>query len=676
MKKAFIFGIPLLALAIGGWSAWQVSRLPPAEDAGWVMMLPGGEPPALHPFLPADEPWRQIQELLHQPLLRLDSQGRVAPALAESWDWHQRLTCWFAGPEALQSAQRRLAELPPSTRQAWELEEVQTEGLALTARFKQPGGIGVDQVLQAVAQDTPAPLTFVRLASQPGLRETVEAFAADPEHAAATVRLWFDSDGTCELVTTRPWLPAREALLAWFRSREQASPQISPFAEVAGLLEPELDFRLGNAGSAVWQDGSPVTAADVAATVRYVRAHRFPVQGLEGFRHIQNIVPLGAHGVRVTYRRSYGAALASWIDFPILPADWIQKQNPADGYSSVPPGAGEWRLQGNADQPLTLVPRETTPGAQGRTLRVVSGAAPLQTRVALATGSVDILWPATGVLDHEPGLDYLPTPPRNRLVILWNVRSSRLSEVPVREALSAGLDRQALAESSGMASVRPAEVLFAPGLWYSPGPSTPAFDLAGASSKLEAAGWIKDVSGVAKKGGQSLEFRLLLATGNPQREALAQALTAQWKKLGALVQVETAAPEALVPDYLARGRFDGVLLGMDYDKSWDLTEFWHSSQVGTGLNFSNLSDPQLDLLLEALVAEFDAGQIPLRARAVQERLLQQQPVLPLLGDLRQMAVRKTRLTEGNALPAGARTTLRSLLQPASAGNLRMRVPNE
>lgn len=676
MTKALLFGIPLLALAIGGWAAWQVSRMPPAEDGGWVMMLPGQELPALHPFLPTEEPERQLLELLHQPLIRVDSQGRLGPALAEHWDWHQRLTCWFAEPEALRSAQSRLAELSPSTRQAWELEEVAAEGLSLIVRFRRPGTIGVEQVLQALAEKTPQPLTFIRLKSQSGLRETMEAFAKSPEHAGATVRLWFDGDGSCEVVTTRPWLPAREALLAWFRAGQQPVPDISPFAEVTGLLEPVLDFRLG-AARAIWQDGSAVTAADVAATVDYVRQQRFPVQGREGFRHIQQISSVGSHGVRVTYRRSYGAALASWIDFPILPQSWIQKQKAGSVSHERPPGAGEWKLQETSSRQLTLVPRDGAGEGEGvSALRVLTAASPLQTQVALATGSLDILWSSPGRLDHEPGIEHLPMPPRNRLLILWNVRSSRLSEAPVREALSIGLDRQALAKTSGMISARPAEVLFAPGLWYSPKPSTPPFDQAVATAKLEAAGWIKDVSGVAKKGGQSLEFKLLIATGNPQREELARALSAQWKKLGALVQIEAAAPEELVSGYLAKGRFDGVLLGLDYDKSWDLTEFWHSSQVEAGLNFSHLSDPQLDLLLEALVAEFDPAQIPARARAVQDRLMQQQPVLPLMGDLRHMGVRKSRLAEQSPPGSADRVTLRTLLLPANAENLRMRLPNE
>lgn len=671
MNRSLIFSIPLVALGVASWAAWQVHRALPARADAVVMMLPG-QIPALNPFLPASEAERQILDLLHEPLIRLDGQGRLAPGLAESWAWHQRVTCWFPTTEALQVAQRKLAEIPPLQRQAWALEEVTTEGLTLILRFAKPGSPGVDEALQALATDALLPLTFLRLDSVPTTRPALEAFAADPDHAAGAVRLWFDEDGTCELVTTRPLLQVRDALATWLRDKGQPVPRMTPLAEVAGLLEPVLDLEL-NAHGHTWPGGAPVTAADVRATVAHAMRLGYPVPGREGFRHIQEIKAQGSSTVRVTYRRSYGAALASWVGFPILPAAWLEKH--PDGSPSPPPGAGDWQVTRQTADHLTLTYRTSGQGGIATRLEALTAMPPLQTRVALATGTLDVVWPnEKSDLGGEAMLDAHPTPPRNRLLVLWNLRSSRLSELPVREALSLGLDRQTLLAKGGQA--RLAEPLFSPGLWYSPPPVASSLDLKAAREKLEAAGWLKDVSGVAKKGGQALEFQLLVTTGNALRDALAQELAQQWTLLGARVTVTSVAPENLLADHLSPGRFDAVLLGLDYELAWDQTAFWHSGQVGAGLNFGQLADPQLDLLLEALAGEFETSQLPLRARALQERFLSQQPVLPLIGDLQELAVRRARFPLLEAPDLNRPLTLRRLLRASPLESLEMRVPNE
>lgn len=673
MKWALVFGIPLAALGVASWSAWQVQQQLPGHSDGVVMMLPG-EMPALNPFLPANEAERQMLDLLHEPLIRLDSQGRLSPGLAKTWSWHQRVTCWFATQDDLQAAQRRLAEVPPLVRQAWELDEVSTEAKSLVMRFSKPGASGTEDALKALSELAPVPLSFLRITNLANSRAELESFIQDQSRAASSVRVWFDEDGTCELVSTRSFLRTREELAEWFRQKKRPVPHVALLAEVVGLLEPVLDFEL-NVNRAVWPDGTPVTAADVQATVEHVSRLKYPVPGREGFRHIQEITPLGSRGVRVTYRRNYGAALASWVGFPILPEAWLKNHPQADG--SIPPGAGEWHVTTNTQRQITLAAKTPSEDAsQSTTLHVISSTSDLQARVALATGTLDVIWPGQdSELRLEPTLNLYPTPPRNRLLLLCNMRSSRLSELPVREALSLALDRQSLIEKGLDGQARLAEALFTPGLWYSPKATEPTFDLAAAREKLEAAGWIRDVSGQAKKGGQGLDFELLVTTGNAQREHLAELLAQQWERIGAHVTVTSVPPENLVSDYLAPGKFDAVLIGRDYELAWDQTAYWHTEQMSGGLNFAQLADPQLDLLLEALSTEFDTAQLPTRAQAVQDRLMRLRPVLPLLGDLQQLGLRKVSFPQLPPPDLQQPLSLRELLRGRTQSP-QMLLPNE
>lgn len=669
MNRALIFGIPLLALGVASWAAWQVQQDKPGQQEAVMMMMPG-ELPALKPFFPTSEAERQLLDLLHEPLIRLDGQGRLAPGLADRWSWHQRVTCWFPDQEALQVIQLRLAAVPTETRQAWELEEVTAEGLSLVLRFARPGAPGVNEALQTITSESLLPLMFLRVDSTESTRAALEEYAQAPEHAENTVRLWFDDDGKCELVTTRPMLQARESLTAWFQKKGLPPLRITPLAEVAGLLEPVLEFQL-NASRHSWPDGSPVTAADVKATVAYVASLGYPVPGREGFRHIQDISAPDSTTVRVTYRRSYGAALASWVDFPILSEGWLAAQ--ANDPSLPVPGAGAWTLIRSA-QRLTLMPRTSLEGAPRQSVHVITANSALQARVALAAGSLDVVWPGQDfVLRREPSLDFHPAPPRSRLLVLWNLRSPRLPGLAVRESLALAVDPDPLLADG---AARPASPLFAPGLWYSPKEEPPVFDLSEARKKLEQAGWLKDVTGIAKKGGQSLEFELLVTTGNEQREKLGRLLSDQWSQLGAKVTVTLVEPRNLVPEYLAPGEFDAALIGLDYELAWDQTAFWHSGQIQSGLNFSRLEDAQLDQLLEALSGEFDTRELSVRARAVQDRLVSLQPILPLIGDLQEIGVRRERFPDIEAPNLQRPLTLRTLLRSAAQDSLQMRIPNE
>jgi ABC-type transport system substrate-binding protein len=673
MKGLLIFGIPLVALCVSGWAAWQLQQgsRGQAETEAVVMMLPG-EMPKLNPFLPATEAERQILDLLHEPLIRLDGQGRLAPGLAESWAWHQRVTCWFSSEAGLQEAQQRLAEVPEEKSRSWELKEVTAQGLSLVLQFSRPGAAGVQPALEILASEALLPLTFLRLGSSPSARRAIEEYAQNPQHGARIVRVWFDDDGACELVTTGARLQVRESLSNWLREKGQEVPRITPLAEVAGLLEPVLEFEL-HAARHAWPDGSPVTVADVQATVAHVKNHGYRVHGQEGFRHIQDIAAQGDDTVRVTYRRNYGAALAGWVGFPILQASWLDKHGDGD---EVSPGLGKWRVV-RRHRSLTLIPQTEQETSAVPALHILPAAATLQARVALATGRLDILWPGEGLeMWQEEALDYHATPPHNRLMILWNLRSSLLSELPVREALAMGLNRQSLLEDGLGFQARLAEALFTPGLWYTPPGKEAAGDRAQAVQKLEAAGWFRDVTGVAKKGGQALEFELLVTTDNQQRERLARLLADQWAEMGAQVRITEVSPSQLVPDHLAPGKFDAVILGLDYELSWDQGALWHSGQIQSGLNFAQLADPQLDQLLEALVSEYDTTQLAVRASAVQDRFMALQPALPLVGDLQQMAVRRARFPALGAPDLQRRLTLHSLLRGHSPQALMMRAPIE
>jgi hypothetical protein len=232
----------LTALCVGGWSAWKASQTTLSSLSERVMLMPGALP-ALNPFLPATEAERQIADLLHEPLIRIDRDGRLGSGLAEEWSWHQNLSCWFSNDQEAREAAQTIATQPLELRASWDLESAIPLGNSLTLRFTHPGGRVADEVMAVLSAKPPQKLAFLRIASTPSMRPALQAYADHPDFNKQTKRLWFDDDGSCELVTSLTGLQAQQQLIDWLLPRHSPLPEITPIAEVPALLEPVLDFR-------------------------------------------------------------------------------------------------------------------------------------------------------------------------------------------------------------------------------------------------------------------------------------------------------------------------------------------------------------------------------------------------------------------------------------------------
>lgn len=654
-------GVALVALAIGGWSAWHAARTQRAATSDLVMLLPGPLP-ALNPFLPANEAERQILNLIHEPLIRTDREGRLATALAEQWQWRQDMTCWFDSPEAARAAAAELRGQPVEKRAAWDLESAATQGDALVVRFTRPGSVLAAEVQEVLAGSAPKKLSFIRIVAPSDARPSLEAFSRHPDHAAGTKRLWFDDDGTCEIVTTSTSLQAQQALLEWFTERQQPVPEITPMDEVMALLEPVLDFRLKP--GLLWPDGSPVTAADVRATLAEVLPRPWPLPGRDAFRQIQSITEPEAGLVRVIYRKAYSPALPAWTTLPILPAAWLARHG-EDFDKASPPGAGAWQAGRREEARLWL---EKRPGhgdaAPMPRLQLLAATSLMQEQIGLATGSIDIAWPTgTGrTLSRDGvGLKTLPSPARHQIMLVWHTTTPHLADTRVRHALGLALDREALRRAMPAGLGRAHDSFFPPGLWFSTSGAAAPADAGKALRMLAETGWLRDVEGRLRRGTEEMRLRLVIPDGNTDRLRLAQALAQQWQQIGARVEVVEVEAQSYLME-LQAGRFDAALVGGELAPGWDVLPFWHSGQSGDlGRNVSQTADPKLDLLLEALVSEFDAAKVPARAAAVEARLRELQPAMPLFTDLAEIAVREDRFPGLPELDTSRGVTLQELL---------------
>ena len=628
LARTFIIGFPLLVAAVAAWAV-QVSRRSRTERTDGVVVMLSQGAPVLNPFLPATEVEQEISDLVHEPLIRLGADGTLQPGLAEFWRWTQEVTCWFADEAAAKHAQELLhAKIGEKNSWAeWRLSSVRAVESRLLLSFTEPNAAGVRQAFEVIAGLDIKPVVFWRIERSTPLRQSWDRFMAESSQARQIQRVWFDGANACEIVVAGNSQRLLEDLHRFLDIGMNEPAAINPLGEAGALSEPvlDLDIRPGQH----WHDGTPATAEDARATLEFLRANDWPLPNREALSNIQTLeAQNNGSRLHVSFRRRQGAALCVLVNLPVLPAAWLRAHPAAhesDFTQDAPPGAGTHRIEVRDTRSLMLAPVQQDK-AMPRFLFNFT-ASPLMTQIGVRTHAVDLVWPAAD-RTHLEQLRF--TPPRQRLVVLWNTRHDILKHERCREALALATDRDDLIRALPGRLGRADASLFGPGLWFSTGAKSEPFQLEKARQVLAEAGWPRDGAGSARSPERLFQFTLLVPGGDALHTRTADLLVAQWRQLGAEVKIEHVTDARLLAQRLHEHRFDAVLLDQRFEVSWDQLPWWHSAQAKTGgSNFCGIADPQIDLILDALAAEFDPEQVPQRVRELESRLLPMHPMLTL-----------------------------------------------
>lgn len=125
------------------------------------------------------------------------------------------------------------------------------------------------------------------------------------------------------------------------------------------------------------------------------------------------------------------------------------------------------------------------------------------------------------------------------------------------------------------------------------------YDVEGAQAKLAAAGWKPGVDGVLVRDGVRFEFELMMGTGSPLLERLANYVKAQLERAG--IQMKIAPYEfSVLGQHLDDRKFAAVFLSWTGSLEEDPFQIWHSSSIADkGSNFIGFRNPESDKLIEA-----------------------------------------------------------------------------
>ena len=394
----------------------------------------------------------------------------------------------------------------------------------------------------------------------------------------------------------------------------------------------------------VWQDGQPLTSADVLFTIAALSDPDYAGPGAASWGEVTASAP-DERTVVLALTTPLGGFLQAATQ-AIAPRHLLEGVAPADlpidEYGRHPVGSGSFRVAELDEEHALLLPAvpevidpdggipgddtpdptdslataaPTAPG--GAPLPYLGGIEfrffdnPADLRAAWDRGDLhgaSGLAPADAAdLGDTDGARLLRYPTSTLVAVTLNLRATHpeLRDPVVRRALLAAIDRDAIVATVLDGQATRADGLIPPTSWAFDAASTPpvAFDPAAARAGLTAAGWTEAASGWTPKGATAplvIEVLCPEEAANPASFALAGAIVEAWQGIGLTAILRPVPGAELVADHLRPGSFSAAVLGMGIGLDPDLYPFLASTQVtASGSNFAGLQNPALDALLVA-----------------------------------------------------------------------------
>jgi peptide/nickel transport system substrate-binding protein len=378
---------------------------------------------------------------------------------------------------------------------------------------------------------------------------------------------------------------------------------------------------------ATWQDGKPVTAADVVFTQHLVINKNFPATSTLGFDHVKTIKAVGKYQVDVTLTTPYAPFLAYWGTSFILPKHVLggiapDKVRTDAAYSTKPLGSGPFKITQNVSgDHYTLVANKNYFRGAPHLASIIFRIVPNSNTVVnqLQTGEVNLAGQTSDIsarqfndLKHVSGLKTYNTPGFN-----WQhvdlLETGFLKDVKVRQAMMMATDRAKIIKDIALGYGTPQYSDQPPSkkLFYDPSVTHYwTFDPAKASQMLAADGFTRGSNGILEKGGVPFNLTLYGDSGGGTTIAqLLELLKNEWSQVGINATIKLLDAATLFgnrgplydPNRLSSNTMQAVqyewIEGYDPDDSF----FWNSNQiispsVSSGGNFDGYHNAQVDQL--------------------------------------------------------------------------------
>jgi peptide/nickel transport system substrate-binding protein len=427
-------------------------------------------------------------------------------------------------------------------------------------------------------------------------------------------------------------------------------PQVD-LAEKWGVSMDGLVYNFDIQPKAVWHDSTPVTSADVVFTVEKMRdpASVLP-EDLKTFWKSVEVVALSEKSFQFRLTEPF-APFKDYLTFGILPKHLLGTFSYNDivnaSFNIQPIGSGPYRfekliIENGEIQGVVLHANESFYGQVPFISQMAFRYYP-DSQAALTAyqqGNVQ------GI--GEVNLDILPQVLSNTnlsvfsgrkpevAMVLFNLNNTQVKyfqEKTVRRALLTGLNRRTIINQVYNGQGIIASVPLLPDTWaYYDGLIPVDYDSQRAIDLLKQDGYVLANAGetVLQKNGTALSFELLYPQDDIH-QAIAEAIQADWAKIGVEANLKPVSYDLLVLDHLQPLNYEAALVDLNFLNSPDPDPypFWDLSQKSGGQNYSQWENRIASEYLEQARVSQDFEERAKLYRNFQVIFADELPALPL-----------------------------------------------
>lgn len=363
------------------------------------------------------------------------------------------------------------------------------------------------------------------------------------------------------------------------------------------MLRPDAKFS----------DGKPVTASDVAFTVKKAQNATLKSPEFANWSGVKTEV-IDEKTVSFTLAKPY-APFLEITTLGILPErlwrDVTDEQFPFSNLQTNPVGAGPFKISKISYDANGIIER-----IQLRANPYYALGRPYLDRIDFTfyPRAEDLAAALTdGTIDSAYGVaapNVLMVPYARVFGVFFNQDLKQVyARTEVRKALSLALDRESIVQNILGGYAVPIIGPVPPGGSVTQTP-VPQSDnpTETAATVLEKAGWSYDSTGRVWKNvsiKQVLDTITIRTSNVPELKNVATAVKKQWEKLGIPVTVELYEPGDLSQNVIRPRKYESLLYGMVIGRNQDLYAFWDSQERNDpGLNIALYANKTVDALLE------------------------------------------------------------------------------
>jgi peptide/nickel transport system substrate-binding protein len=369
-----------------------------------------------------------------------------------------------------------------------------------------------------------------------------------------------------------------------------------------------------------WHDGVPFNATDVVYTINAILDPKNNVANRALYTHVAAVTAFDPYTVRFRLNAPQASFLATvGYAYPIVPEHLLAKSADlkTDPFNGQPVGTGPYRfVRWARGEHLEFEANPDYFAGPPKIGRVSVAIVPdFNTEaVLLRQHALDFAALESSIynqLRDAPGLAHKLEPLNDFVAVAMNAHRPLLHDRRVRAAIVRAVDRNRIARTATFGTGTPAYADL-PLFMYDGHPPAGwnAYDPAGATALLDAAGWKPDRNGIREKDGVPLRLEVISFSGSPTATSVALQIQQMLRRVGVDTSFKPYAPSL----YYSPASAGGPVMAGHYDLAFfSFTNgtdpsndelYACASRIPAGFNTANYCSPEMERLQAASEREY------------------------------------------------------------------------